>query len=409
MIRLEVTFPGHVGERIIEGDTVTIGAAADSDIVVDSGDDARVVDLELRILGGRVAMMPRSSAHAVIDGSGTSALLEVGDKVRVGDAVVRLLEYGPDSQKPERVRPCLQCGAIISFRAESCPHCAATVSSDRRSAIHRRRIKGYELRRRIGGGGMGIVYEALRFADGRVTAIKVMRPEIAHNSANLVRFVEEMRALSLLNHPNIVQIYDRGTQGALAYMDMELVKGDAVRTIMRRSGPLAERQAIEIVWQMTLALDYAAQKRIIHGDVKPSNFLLDETGRAKLCDFGLAVLRGPYAGGPMGRRESSGRKGTAAYAAPELFDSGEPPTIQSDIFSMGASLFHMLTGQLPFGLEGQHNGRRSARPLPDARDFVKTIRPAVCMLMEKMTDSEPSRRHASYRELLDDLGLLLSR
>jgi serine/threonine protein kinase len=407
VIRLEVTLDRDVSERTFAGDTVTIGRADDSDVVLDDVEGASFVDIEVRVLGGRCVVAPRGFGAQAADGSATTAFLDAGDEFLVGPARLRLLEFGPDASEPERVRPCLVCGELLRFSATACPSCAAAVPTDRRSKIHRWRIKGYELRRRIGGGGMGIVFEALRYSDAKPTAVKIMRPDLAGDASYLVRFVEEMRALTQLRHPNIVEIYDRGTQGDLAWIEMELVRGDSVRGLMRREGPIAEKEALRVLWHVALALDFAASKRIVHGDVKPSNFLIDERGWTKLCDFGLAVLRrGPR---PMGMpgREVSSRKGTAAYAAPELFDARHPPTVSSDIYSLGASLFVMLTGQLPFGAQGQTGGRRKATRLPDARVLVPTLRPATCMLMERMADPDPAQRYKSYRELQDDLGLLM--
>ena len=132
-----------------------------------------------------------------------------------------------------------------------------------------------------------------------------------------MRFVEETRVLTMLRHPNIVEIYGRGAEGGLTWIDMELVDGESVRHVIRREGRIKEERALKIVWDKSLALDFAAKTRIIHGDVKPSNFLLDSLGRVKLCDFGLAKLfnfSNPSL--PGFSAGSSGKKGTAAYAAP---------------------------------------------------------------------------------------------
>ena len=407
MIRIEVREHGEIVDRLFSGERVSVGQNDDCDIVVGSARGARFVEVEIRIVGSRCVVLPRGFVQGLDEASDTTSFIELGEEFMVGPASLRIVEFGPDEKAPEQVRPCLNCGAVIAFEAKSCPHCSYEVPRDRNALIHRWRIKGYELRRKIGGGGMGIVFEALRYDDGKAVAVKILRPELASQPSYMVRFVEEIRALIQLNHPHIVQVHRRGLQGNLAWIDMELVRGPSVRSIVRRSGPLPEERALRIVWEVTLALDFAEKKKIIHGDVKPSNFLIDHTGRAKLCDFGLAFMAAG-SGGSLGKKESSGRKGTAAYAAPELLASRRPPTVQSDMFAMGVSLYQLLTGELPFGSSGFADPEGREPQSPDLLARRTDLRPATAMLVERLLHADPLRRYATYRALQDDLALLTS-
>ncbi|MCA9322956.1 MAG: protein kinase [Planctomycetes bacterium] len=410
MIRINVIQGGETSEQAFGGSSVTIGRSSECDLVIKAEGYLSRRHCRIDVVGSHCEVVDLSSKNGVqINGIFfRQGILEVGDEVRLGEVMIELLEFGPEPAEPERVRPCLICGYIMAMTTENCPACAGEVVVRRRETIRRDHIPGYDLRRKLGSGGMGIVFEAHRHADDTTTAIKILKPHLARNPAYLVRFVEETRLLTLLKHPHIVQIYGRGADRGLTYIDMELVRGDSARHLIRRRSRVPERQALRIIWETVLALDFAAKRRIIHGDVKPSNILIDHSGSAKLCDFGLArFMRFGMGGSPLFSPEASGRKGTAAYAAPERFLSGAKPTMAGDIYSMGVSLYHMLTGELPFGTNKDARSLEGRSEVPDPTLLVEDLRSATATFVTRMMAHQADDRYQTWRAVQDDLAVLL--
>ncbi len=410
MIRLNVIKDGESIPHIFQGDSIVIGRSRSCDLSLreEGGISRRHCRLEMTDEGLTLRDLKSTNGLVVNDRPTSGGPLEVGDEIRLGGVLVELVSFGPDESDPVEVKPCARCGALIPIERGECPSCDSRVSLPRLKKLDRRQLPGYVLRRRLGAGGMGVVFSAEREADGSTCAIKILKPHLARNPAYIMRFVEETRVLTMLRHPQIVEIYGRGSEGDLTYIDMELVEGESVRHRIRAEGRLDEKRALKIVWDMVGALDFAAKQKIVHGDVKPSNFLMDPHGGVKLCDFGLSrlfnfanpALPGFAAG-------SSTRKGTAAYAAPERFQAASQPTIVADIYSMGVSLFQMLTGELPFGTNAVARNRSAERAVPDLGDVNPSVRPATRMLVERMLAPDPDDRYQTYRELQDDLAVLI--
>jgi ribosomal protein L40E len=413
MIRLNVVRNEQDEERIFQGSIVEIGRSRRCDLSFREDRLLSRLHCRIRLVDGHCEIEDLSSRNGLrVNGHFLrQGILEVGDEVDLGAVRLELIGFGQDDSDPERVRPCFDCGHLMPFEAEECPRCV----QGRRLRIRKRvlapdALEGYHLRRRLGAGGMGIVFEAEREEDGETCAIKVLKPHLARHPAYVARFVEEIRVLTLFRHDHIVRVFDHGSAGDLVFIEMELVPGESVRHLIRRDGPIDEDRALKMIWESVLALDYAARQRVIHGDVKPSNLLLDRSGRVKLCDFGLARFRDM--GTPMRPNgmspEMSGRKGTAAYAAPERLLGEAKPNLVGDVYSLGASLYQMLTAELPFG--GNKDAMRrldGGGGVPDPRDRVPELRRATSMLIERMMAPDPAERHQSYRALQDDLGLLL--
>lgn len=414
MIRLSITHSGQTTERMFESDSIDIGRSRSCDLVLGDVGYLSRRHCRISVVDGTCEFEDLSSRNGVrINGIWMKrGTVDVGDEIRLGDVRIELDEFGQDQPQaeaaPQQVRPCLTCGHIMDFEDDVCPACEGRRPTRRKSIIDRGYIPGWELQKKLGSGGMGIVFEAKRLSDGAFAAIKILKPNLAREASYLVRFVEETRVLTLLRHPNIVEIYGRGSGNGLTYIEMELIRGASVRHLIRREGRLGEKRALALVWDLVLALDYAAKKHVIHGDVKPSNFLLAEGRGVKLCDFGLARLFDFYsAGGPGMSPESSGRKGTAAYAAPERFARGGKPTVPGDIYSMGVSLFQMLTGELPFGTNKVARTIHDRATIPDPSLFNPDLRAATKMLIERMLAADPRDRYQTYRALQDDLAVLV--
>jgi len=204
----------------------------------------------------------------------------------------------------------------------------------------------YTLQQEIGRGGMGIVYEAIRRLDNKTVAIKmILKGDFATN-AEKDRFRAEADAAKRLNHPNIVPIYEIGEHEGLPYFCMKLIRGQTLSSKLTR-GPMLPRKAAEIAASISDAIAYAHEQGVLHRDLKPSNILLDQQGVPHLADFGLAKAISTQPGASLTR--TGAILGTPAYMSPEQATGARGNVgITSDVYSLGAILYHMLTGRAPF-------------------------------------------------------------
>jgi serine/threonine protein kinase len=199
----------------------------------------------------------------------------------------------------------------------------------------------------LGYGGMGAVYKARQVRLDRLVALKVLPPEAGRDPSFAERFTREARALARLNHPHIVGVHDFGEHDGLFYFIMEYVDGANLRRLLA-DGPLSPALALQIVPQICDALQYAHEEGIVHRDIKPENILLDQKGRVKIADFGLAKLLGQA---PTHTRLTASRQvmGTPHYMAPEQMERPLTVDHRADIYSLGVVFYEMLTGELPLG------------------------------------------------------------
>src|SRR5919197_3749106 len=205
----------------------------------------------------------------------------------------------------------------------------------------------YRLDEKIGSGGMSSVYRAFDPTLERWVAIKLMHRDISRDPDQLERFRREARAVARLNHPHLVTVIDAGEDEGTPYIVFEYVEGETLKERIRRLGRLPVAEAVAYAIEIGRALSCAHSHRFVHRDVKPQNVLIDPEGRAKVTDFGIArslELDGLTAAGRV--------LGTTDYVAPEQA-IGEGATEQSDIYSLGISLWEMLTGDIPFKAENQ--------------------------------------------------------
>ncbi len=413
MIRISFRSDGDDVHRTFRGHAVVVGRSKKCDLSLPdckglsrfhcrlSGEDGECV---LEDLGSRNGTLLNQQPV-----SGKERVTE-GDEIKAGEVTLRVEAIRDAEPTEELVNPCLHCGHLFAPRLDRCPRCGTEVRRRGKSrTIGALVFSGYRLVRKIGSGGMGIVFEARDVENDRDVAIKVLRPHLARNATYLVRFIEEMRVLTSLRHDSIVQVYGRGSEEDLHYIVMELVRGESVRERMRQPGGLPWEDAVRIVWEAARALNVAHQQAgVVHGDVKPGNFLMTE-GRLKLCDFGLAQV-------DLKRRPSrdqaveTERRGTAAYAAPERFTGDGISTVHSDMYSLGVSLYQMTTGQLPFrgmSVAALRAGHARA-PVPDLAATGAKINPAVQLLVERLMAKAPAGRYGDYPGLLEDLSLLVT-
>ncbi|PYP91881.1 MAG: hypothetical protein DMG65_06160 [Candidatus Angelobacter sp. Gp1-AA117] len=261
------------------------------------------------------------------------------------------------------------------------------------------KIGRYEVVSELGRGAMGVVYKALDPTIGRTVALKTMRIDVhgLETEDILRRFKNEARAAGVLNHPNIVTIYDAAEQDGTFYMAMEYMEGTTLHSIMAEQRVLAPEEIIQISRQVCKGLDYAHSHGIVHRDIKPANMMITANGTVKIMDFGIAK-----AGGSM---TNTGQVlGTPNYMSPEQV-KGKPLDGRSDLFSFGVMLYEMVTGEKPF--VGQNITTIIYKivhenPIPP-RDLDVTIHPGLSAVVTKALAKPPDERYQSGAELAHDL------
>ncbi len=264
----------------------------------------------------------------------------------------------------------------------------------------------YEIRAKIGAGGMGEVYRARDTQLGRDVAVKVLPPTYSVDEHRLSRFEQEASAASALNHPNILIVHDIGSHDGSPYVVSELLEGETLRT--RISGaPLAQRRAIDYALQIAHGLAAAHEKGIVHRDLKPDNIFITKDGRVKILDFGIAKLTQPE--GNQSQTEIPTRRvntdpgvviGTVGYMSPEQV-RGKGVDHRSDIFSFGAILYEMLSGRRAF--QGESAADTMSAILkedpPDLSDTNQNISPALERLVNHCLEKNPEARFHSASDL----------
>ena len=202
----------------------------------------------------------------------------------------------------------------------------------------------YQLLDKLGKGGSGTVYRAVDRASGQVVAVKVMPPELAANPVLRQRFEEEFRTARLLDHPNIVRALEYQDSEKTPYLVMEFVEGESLGDRLEQNGPMAETEAVAVLLQVCAALAEAHRQGIIHRDIKPDNILVRPDGQAKLADLGL-VKR---VEAELDLTRTGRGLGTPHFMAPEQFRNAKGADVRCDVYSLGATLYQMVTGELPF-------------------------------------------------------------
>lgn len=275
-----------------------------------------------------------------------------------------------------------------------------------------RTIGEYKIKRRVGNGGMGIVYEAIHKDIGRRVAIKVLRPELARDAGRMEDLLKEARAANAISHRGLIDIFGFGTIDGLGqYIVMEFLNGTALDEELKTRGRLPEVEAMEILSEALDAVGAAHFAGVVHRDLKPSNIFLasDGSGRryVKVLDFGLAK-QGSKDGRAIAQTRDSVMVGTPEYMAPEQA-SGTPISASSDIYAMGCVAFEMITGQLvfsgetPMAIAVQHV---TAQP-PRVRDVAPEVPAVIDELVARMLSKDPAERPSSAAEIREELAQIL--
>lgn len=250
-------------------------------------------------------------------------------------------------------------------------------------------LPGYEILARVGKGSMGIVYKARQKSLDRLVAVKILYPRLAKLPGFVERFFAEARVLARLSHPYIVAAFDVGVHRDLNYMIMEFVDGKTVDQILKRGGAIDEKRSLTVARQVAQALDCAHRNGLVHRDVKPANIMIAKMGGAKLCDLGFAVMRSEAI-------DSQGKiVGTPDYISPEQARGEADIDIRSDIYSLGATLFHMVTGRVPFPADdvgaviAKHLNEKVRPPISIKPEIAPETSRLIEKLMEKRREDRP--------------------
>ncbi len=365
MARLVMEREGRTQEYELADET-TIGRSSGNTIRVPTGKASRQHARILRDNGGFTIEDLKSSNGTLVNDKKIAAKtrLASGDIIRIGDAQFHFIDKVEDP--------------LIGTHLDK-----------------------YHILERLGAGGMGSVYRAKQVSLGRDVAIKVMRPDLLDKPGFADNFRREAQLAASLQHPNIIGIYDFGRENDVCFFSMEFVDGENLMDRLQRAQVLPAEEVMAFAAQVVAALDYAHGKRILHQDIKPQNLMVDRAGRIKIADFGLARMMqyGENATGPT--------MGTPQYVPPEVVRRS-PPDPRSDIYSLAATMFHLLTGRPPYnaGNASEIVRRHLEDPVPDPRSVRADVPDALAELVMRGLSKDPARRPATaaeFRQTLEEL------
>ena len=268
-------------------------------------------------------------------------------------------------------------------------------------------IPGYQLLEKLGQGSMGVVYKARQLSMNRLVAVKVLNPRWAAKPEFIERHTREAHLAARLAHNNTVQAIDVGAAGPLHYFVMEYVEGTTIREELDAGKVYGEREAVEIVLQVAQALEHAHRRGLIHRDIKPANIILTPEGVAKLADLGMARDTSDAA---LARKERGLAIGTPFYISPEQARGAEHIDGRADLYALGATLYHMVTGRPPFDYKDVD--RVLEAHLHETLTPPDHLRPELSSglgeVVETLMAKDPARRYQKAEDLIIDLECLLN-
>ena len=255
----------------------------------------------------------------------------------------------------------------------------------------------YEVIEKVGAGGMSDVYKAKDHKLNRFVAVKVLKSEFSENSNFVSKFIVEAQAAAGLMHPNIVNVYDVGEESGIHYIVMELVEGITLKKYIEKKARLSFKEAVSIAIQVSMGIEAAHHNHIIHRDIKPQNIIISKEGKVKVTDFGIAKAA-------TSNTVTSNVMGSVHYTSPEQARGGYSDE-KSDVYSLGITLFEMLTGRVPF--DGETTVaiaiKHIQEPMPSPRDYISEIPVSVEQIVLKCCQKTVDRRYQSMGALIEDL------
>jgi serine/threonine protein kinase len=324
------------------------------------------------------------------------------------DDFVRELKVPTAADEYEREAECRELIAVVkaigkeaSFASQQAADAEPATTSDLGE------LGQYKLLAKLGQGGMGAVYKALHTRLRRIVALKVLPADRIANEDAVARFDREMQAVGQLNHPNIVAAHDAGEVDGMHYLVMELVEGIDLSKLVRRIGPLDVADACEVIRQAAIGLQHAHGHGMVHRDIKPSNLMLAQTDEGdavvKVLDMGLALLDDGHAI-PHRELTSTGQMmGTLDYMAPEQGTDSHEVDIRADVYSLGASLFKLLTAQAPFSTEKYNSAlklmmAKATEAAPSIATMRDDLPDELVAVIDRMLAKEPDDRFSTPAE-----------
>lgn len=297
----------------------------------------------------------------------------------------------------ELTEPCPQCGSLLEiagaplFAERTCPVCGEQIHVNRRFAA-------YELLQQIGSGGQGTVYRARDLNLDREVALKVLRPEQGSSEEFVSKFEHEAKITASINHPNVVRVFSYGEFEGRVYLAMELVNGGTFDGLIERLGRVPEADALRIGMDAAKGLRAGFEKGLIHRDVKPGNILFASDGSAKMVDFGLAVFHEQQAA------QTGDIWGTPYYLSPERLNR-EQEDFRSDIYSLGAALFHAIAGRPPFEAEDASHValKHLSTQAVSLQTFAPHVSNATAYVINRTLLKNRDERQATYDEFIEQL------
>ncbi|MBU4211392.1 MAG: serine/threonine protein kinase [Verrucomicrobia bacterium] len=308
---------------------------------------------------------------------------------------------------------CPECKAELEVAATDggsqvlCPQCSKTLTVPRKGPGPGVTIGQFQIQKLLGKGGMGEVYLARQLSLGRDIALKILPARLRGQKTRVQRFFKEVQILARLDHPNIVMAHEAGEDEDILYLAMGYVPGDSLEKCLQHDGPMAELDALKLIDKLAGALDYAwREHHLLHRDIKPSNILLTSGGEIKLTDFGLAKCLDDATELTM----SGDIIGSPNYMSPEQINNCADLDCRSDMYSLGTTLYHLLTGKLPFaGSSLMETLKKQINEfLPDPRIERSEISEACIILLEIMLAKNRNDRHADYQTLRADIARVIA-
>ena len=267
-------------------------------------------------------------------------------------------------------------------------------------------IPGYAILEKVGAGGMGSVYKAKQLSMDRIVALKVLNERYSNNAEFVDRFIREARAAGKLNHPNVIHVHDISRANGRHYFSMEFIDGPSVRELLKKEKRIDVNKAMDIVMQAAKALEFAHDNRIVHRDIKPDNLMLTREGIVKIADLGIAKT---FEEGGISGVKDRGVLGTPHYMAPEQA-MGKAIDHRADIYSLGATFYHMITGHTPFsgGTAQEILKAHVQTSLSPIQELNKDVPDPVCFVIERMMAKLPEKRYQNMSRLIEDIERIQS-
>jgi tRNA A-37 threonylcarbamoyl transferase component Bud32 len=268
-------------------------------------------------------------------------------------------------------------------------------------------LHSYILLERLGAGGMGVVFKAEHHRMKRIVALKILAPAVVRSRNAVQRFQREVEAAAQLSHPNIVAAYDADEIDGTHFLVLEYVAGSDLSRLVQKNGPLAAAQAVDCILQAARGLDHAHARSIVHRDVKPSNLLLDGHGTVKVLDMGLARLADSAHESPAHTEltRSGLVMGTSGFMAPEQAVNSHAVDARADIYSLGCTLYYLVTGRPPYqgGTALETLLAHREQPIPPLGKGRPDVSAALEVIYRRMVAKLPTQRYQSMREVIDAL------